>query len=197
MGGSSLAPCVFHRTFGSAKGYPDLIVLDSTHPSAVLNVRKSIEPGNTLFIVSSKSGTTLETMSLYKYFWKEMGAVGKERGHRFIAITDPGTPLAELARKREFRTVIEGDPDVGGRYSALTSFGLVPAALTGVDVMGLFRSAFGQEDAPELLTTTASSYGVELGAILGELTTVGRDKATILASPFDPQFFFLDRTIGR
>ena len=179
MGGSSLAPCVFRRTFGVADGHPDLTVLDSTHPDAVGEVRRSVDPRTTLFIVSSKSGTTIETMSLYRYFWKETEMTVNEPGKQFIAVTDPSTPLARLAAEKGFRRVFEAPPDVGGRYSALSDFGLVPAALIGVDVRSLLETAFKTWEAG------SGSYhndGLTLGASLGELTMSGRDKITILAS---------------
>jgi transaldolase/glucose-6-phosphate isomerase len=182
MGGSSLAPEVFQEIFGNALGYPSLTVLDSTHPAAVRSVRKSIDPSTTLFIVSSKSGTTLETLSLFKFFWSEMQSAGDERGRHFIAITDHRTPLARLALERGFRRTFEATPDVGGRYSALTVFGLVPAALIGIDVFKLLDNSFNRsEDGTS--SDHPGGYGLVLGAALGELTLSGRDKVTLLASP--------------
>lgn len=182
MGGSSLAPRVFQEVFGSKPGHPSLTVLDSTHPDAVREVRDSIEPSTTLFIISSKSGTTLETMSLFKFFWNEMDVMGEERGRHFIAVTDHGTPLARLASKRGFRRTFEASPNVGGRYSALTAFGLVPAALTGVDVHALLDTAFEGMEVGAAHDQSALHRGLHLGAALGELAVAGRDKVTILAS---------------
>ncbi len=182
MGGSSLAPEVFQRTFGN-RGHPSLTVLDSTHPSAVLRVRRGLDPRKTLFIVSSKSGTTLETLSLFRYFWNELRDLEAERGQHFIAITDHGSPLAELAAKRGFRRVIEATPDVGGRYSALTAFGLVPAAVIGVDVHLLLDKLPEPEGSGATGASHGYADGLALGATLGELTRSGRNKITILASP--------------
>ncbi len=182
MGGSSLAPEIFQKTFGNAKGYPALTVLDSTHPAAVKEVRKSIDPRKTLFIVSSKSGTTLETLSLFRYFWKEMRSTGIDGGRHFIAITDPGTPLAQLAVERGFRRVFEATPDVGGRYSALTAFGLVPAALIGIDVHKLLDNSFSMRENDAFQAKPEHSDGLVLGSALGELALSGRDKVTFLAS---------------
>jgi transaldolase/glucose-6-phosphate isomerase len=133
MGGSSLAPEVFQATFGNAPGFPELIVLDSTHPDAVRALEERIDLTATLFLVSSKSGTTAETLSFFRYFWKRAEGLVDHPGRSFIAITDPGTPLEDLARERGFRAVFSAPPDVGGRYSALTFFGMVPAALIGMD----------------------------------------------------------------
>ncbi len=144
MGGSSLAPEVFERTFGDAPGRPGLIVLDSTHPDAVAAVEAKVDLARTLFVVSSKSGTTVEPLSFFRYFWRLVSGVACSPGRQFIAITDPGTPLAVLARERGFRRVFEAAPDVGGRFSALTEFGLVPAALIGVDIGGLARRRRGR-----------------------------------------------------
>ncbi len=180
MGGSSLAPCVFGRTFGVAEGSPNLTVLDSTHPDAVKGVREKVDPATTLFIVSSKSGTTMETLSLFRYFWKEAKAVAANAGPHFIAVTDPGSPLSQLGAKRGFRRVFEAPPDVGGRYSALSTFGLVPAALIGADVRALLQNAYDTWENEA--AADEHGDGVVLGAALGELTTSGRDKITVLAS---------------
>ena len=129
MGGSSLAPEVFAETFGVASEHPRLRVLDSTHPDQVRHVAESIDPGRSVFLVASKSGTTLETLSGFRFFWEATG----QDGNRFIAITDPGTPLEDLAHERSFLAAVLAPPEVGGRFSALTPFGLLPAALIGVD----------------------------------------------------------------
>jgi transaldolase / glucose-6-phosphate isomerase len=180
MGGSSLAPEVFQRTFGNAPGYPELIVLDSTHPAAVRAVEGKIDPQRTLFLVSSKSGTTTEPNSFFYYFWKKVGEAKAAPGENFAAITDPGTPLEKLAHQRKFRAVFQATPDVGGRYSALTAFGLVPAALVGVDIAAVLERA--------RLMARASANGADnpalaLGAALGELALAKRDKVTFIASP--------------
>ena len=135
MGGSSLAAEVFGRSFRTRKGFPALDILDTTSPDAVGRTGRTFDPAKTLFIVSSKSGTTVETISLFNYFYtltrKKLGAV--RAGSRFAAITDPGTPLESLAGRLGFRHIFSGDPTVGGRFSALTVFGLVPAALKGIE----------------------------------------------------------------
>jgi transaldolase/glucose-6-phosphate isomerase len=182
MGGSSLAPEVFQRTFGNAPGYPELIVLDSTHPAAVAAVERKVALPRTLFIFSSKSGTTVEPLSFFRYFWDRMTRVADSPGRHFIAITDPGTPLAALARDRNFRRVFEADADVGGRFSALTEFGLVPAALVGLDIRRLLASARAEARANGPGVPVGEAQGLLLGAALGE-TAGARDKLTILTSP--------------
>jgi len=183
MGGSSLAPEVFQRTFGNGPGYPALTVLDSTHPAAVAAVRGRIDPRTTWFLVSSKSGTTLESLSFFRYFWAQVGAAAKAPGRQFIAITDPGTPLEGLARSRGFRRVFAGQADVGGRYSALTAFGLVPAALIGLDVERLLDRTWTMAEACSFCVPELSNPGLVLGAALGELAKAGRDKVTFFTSP--------------
>ncbi len=177
MGGSSLAPEVFQSVLGNAPGYPELTVLDSTHPDAVRSVEERIDLAKTLFIVSSKSGTTLETLSLFRYFWDSVGKAGEPQGKHFIAISDPGTPLQALASERGFRKSFEAVSDIGGRYSALSAFGLVPAALIGADVRGLLEKAGSMADA-----CRGEGAGLDLGAAIGELTLAGRDKVTFLTS---------------
>jgi transaldolase/glucose-6-phosphate isomerase len=180
MGGSSLAPAVFQNTFGNAPGYPELIVLDSTHPDAVLTVEEKIDLRHSLFIVASKSGTTLETLSFFRYFWKKVGELVDSPEHQFIAITDPGSPLAQLAHEKGFRHVFLAPTDIGGRYSALSVFGLVPAALMGADVHKLLdRARIGVADCSSHDSEQCTS-GLTLGATLGELAKRGRDKITFL-----------------
>ena len=180
MGGSSLAPEVFQRTFGNAPGYPELLVLDSTHPAAVRAVEGKIDVARTLFLVSSKSGTTLESNSLFFYFWRKVGEAKSAPGENFAAITDPGTPLEKLARQRKFRAVFQATEDVGGRYSALTVFGLVPAALIGVDIAAVLDAARRMAQAT---ANGAGNPALALGAALGELALAKRDKVTFIASP--------------
>ena len=182
MGGSSLAPEVFQKTFGSAPGYPELVVLDSTHPAAVAAVERKADLPRTLFIVSSKSGTTVEPLSFFRYFWHRMSQVTDPPGRHFIAITDPGTPLAALARDRNFRRVFEADPDVGGRFSALTEFGLVPAALIGLDVRRLLARAWAEAGDNGPRVPEREAPGLLLGAALGETAGL-RNKLTVLTSP--------------
>ncbi|MBI4546208.1 MAG: bifunctional transaldolase/phosoglucose isomerase [Gemmatimonadetes bacterium] len=183
MGGSSLAPEVFQRTLGNAAGYPRLRVLDSTHPAAVRAVERAVDLTTTLFVVSSKSGTTTETLSFFRYFWARLAERVKQPGRHFIAITDPGTPLAELAAERGFRAACLAPPDVGGRYSALAEFGLVPAALIGADVRGLLDQAWCMAEAAAFCVPETHNPGLLLGASLGELARTGRNKLTFLTSP--------------
>lgn len=184
MGGSSLAPEVFHGVLGTRPGYPDLTVLDSTHPEAVRAVRQELEatggPARTLFLVASKSGTTVETLSLFRYFWQEVADATGEPGGRFVAITDPGTPLAEMAGERGFRRVFLAPPDVGGRYSALSVFGLVPAAVGGLDLGRLFSRLGGLRE--RLRAPAPENPGLRLAATLAEAAlAAGRDKLTFLS----------------
>jgi transaldolase/glucose-6-phosphate isomerase len=185
MGGSSLAPEVFARTFGARSGFPELRVLDTTHPDAVDAASRGVDPARTLFLVSSKSGGTIETMSLFRFFWKRaVEHLSAERaGRQFVAITDPGTSLERLARERGFRAVFNGPEEVGGRYSALTNFGLVPAALLGVDLRGLLERGQAMARACGAAVPAVQNPGLSLGAALGELTLAGRDKVTFLATP--------------
>jgi transaldolase / glucose-6-phosphate isomerase len=183
MGGSSLAPEVYQRTFGNAAGYPELIVLDSTHPAAVRAVERRIDPLRTLFLVSSKSGTTTETLSYFYYFWKLVSDRSKQPGQNFVAITDPGTPLEKLARERKFRRVFSAPPEVGGRYAALTVFGLVPAALIGMDLKRLLDEAWTMAEASAFCVDSKKCPTLALGAAMGELARMQRDKVTFLASP--------------
>ncbi|HZS50739.1 MAG TPA: bifunctional transaldolase/phosoglucose isomerase [Bryobacterales bacterium] len=183
MGGSSLAPDVFGRTFGHADGFPELIVLDSTHPAAVRAVEKQIDLRSTLFVVSSKSGATIEPLSFFRYFWSLVGRVTKTPGDRFAAITDPNTPLERLAQQRGFRRIFLAPPDIGGRYSALSVFGLVPAALIGLDVHHLLDRAWTMAEACASCVPVPENPALALGAAMGELALTGRDKVTFLAPP--------------
>jgi transaldolase/glucose-6-phosphate isomerase len=178
MGGSSLGPEVLRRSFGDIEGALRLQVLDSTDPGAVLAVERSVDLDRTLFVVSSKSGTTLETLSHYRYF-----ASKQPDGAHFVAITDPGSPLAGLAREHGFRRVFENDPNIGGRYSVLSSFGLVPAALAGIAVDALLHRAQVAEAGCTGFDSSESNSGLWLGLVIGELARRGRDKATFVVSP--------------
>ncbi len=181
MGGSSLAPEVFSRTFGTAFGRPAVTVLDSTHPGAVRALAGRLDPERSLFVVSSKSGTTVETLSFFRYFWELLQDV-PERGRHFVAVTDPGTSLEKLARERGFREVFNAPEEVGGRYSALTSFGLLPAALLGVDPGRLLSHARAMAQACRPAVGVEDNPGLRLGAALGELALAGRDKLTFITS---------------
>jgi transaldolase/glucose-6-phosphate isomerase len=183
MGGSSLAPEVYQAVFGNRPEYPELLVLDSTHPSSVLAIEQEISLAHTLFIVSSKSGTTIETLSFFRYFWDRAANESKAPGDHFVAITDGGGPLESLAAERSFRRVFNPPADVGGRYSALTEFGLVPAAAIGVDLHQLIEGADRAARMCGPNTVTAHNPGLALGAFLGELAIAGRNKATFLAPP--------------
>jgi len=182
MGGSSLAPEVYQKIFGNKEGYPKLIVLDSTHPSAIDYIENEIDLIKTLFIVSSKSGTTMETLSLFRYFWKKIGEVDKDRGRHFIAISDPGTPLIKLAEERGFRRAFQATPDVGGRYSALTAFGLLPASLIGMDVHQFIDRAWTMSESCAFCVSSNEATGLIIGSALGELTNIRKDKVTFLTS---------------
>ncbi len=182
MGGSSLAPEVFHKTFGSATGYPELTVVDSTHPDEVAMVRDRIDPGSTLFVISSKSGGTLETLSLFRTFWAQVDAVSDTPGDHFVAITDADSALEALANERAFRDIFQTPESVGGRYSAFTFFGLVPAALIGVNVGRLLERADIMANACRAETPVEANPGAVLGAIMGEAAKVGHDKATYLVT---------------
>ena len=179
MGGSSLAPEVFFRTFGPRVGFPSLVVLDTTDPSTILSLEESGDLTRTFFLVSSKSGTTLETNALAAYFWERTGG----KGAQFAAITDPGTSLAALARARGFRRVFENAPDIGGRYSALSCFGLVPAALIGVDVSEVLARAAAMAERCATRDAGEAMVGPGLGAYFAEAWAAGRDKLTIDAGP--------------
>ncbi len=196
MGGSSLAPEVFRKTFGVREGYLDLAVLDSTDPGAVLALAEDLDPLRTLFIVATKSGGTVETFSLMKFFYRRLvDALGPpEAGRHFIAITDPGSALAGIAARFGFRRTFLNNPDIGGRYSALSCFGLVPAALIGLDVRRFLERAAAQADAeregPGAGIGAARAgdarlplNGALIGAALGALAAAGRDKLTFFFSP--------------
>jgi transaldolase/glucose-6-phosphate isomerase len=187
MGGSSLAPEVFRKTYGVSDGGLDLAVLDSTDPDAVLARGFQLDLAKTLFIVATKSGGTAETLSFFKYFYNQVvDAVGAERaGEHFIAITDPGSKLVDIAQTYHFRAVFLNDPNIGGRYSALSYFGLVPAALVGVDLQNLLDRSLTALCNCESCNCSeeGNNYGAQLGTIMGVLAKAGRDKITIVTSP--------------
>ncbi|MCI0440757.1 MAG: bifunctional transaldolase/phosoglucose isomerase, partial [Chloroflexi bacterium] len=190
MGGSSLGPEVLRATFGSADGYPELIVLDSTVPAWAQSVTDAIDPAKTMFLVSSKSGTTIEPNTFYRHFRALVDkAVGKEQaGRSFAAVTDPGTKLEQTAREQGFRRVFQNPEDLGGRYSVLSYFGLVPAALIGVDIALLVEraDAMRAQCVPE--AAARDNPGAWLGAVMGALANLGRDKLTLAASPSVERF---------
>ncbi|NWG17167.1 MAG: bifunctional transaldolase/phosoglucose isomerase [Chloroflexi bacterium] len=179
MGGSSLAPEVLYRSFGQQPGFPAFLMLDSTHPAAVRAVEQAIDLRYTLFIVASKSGTTVETAAFQKYFYERAG----RNGGQFIAITDPGSPLEAEARRLNFRDLFVNPADIGGRYSALSYFGLVPAALMGLDLDRLWAEGRRMMTACGPTIPARHHPGLWLGAILAALGQQGRDKIFILGSP--------------
>jgi transaldolase/glucose-6-phosphate isomerase len=193
MGGSSLAPEVFRQSFGDQPNGLRLHVLDSTDPGAVLATERAVNLATTLFVVSSKSGGTIETLSHFRYFHEKTG----HDGSRFVAVTDPGSPLEELARENGFRRVFGADPDIGGRYSALSYFGLVPAALMGVDVEKLLEGAQVAEQACQHYDSSESNSGLWLGVAIGELALRGRDKATFaVAEPIGSFGLWIEQLIA-
>ncbi len=185
MGGSSLGPEVLRQTFGSAPGYPELTVLDTTVPEWVRSVTQSVDPTRTLFIVSSKSGGTIEPNVLYKHFRASVeDAVGREKaGRHFIAVSDPGTSLVDLAQREGFRRVFKNPPELGGRYSVLSYFGLVPAALMGLDIAMLLDQADCMRKGCASCVVANDNPGARLGATIATLALGGRDKLTLVASP--------------
>jgi glucose-6-phosphate isomerase len=179
MGGSSLAPEMFARTYGISPGALELTVLDTTHPATIARVEASLDLAHTLFIVASKSGTTLETRSHFEYFFDRVG----ETGSSFVAVTDPGTPLETLGHEKGFRQVFLNPPDIGGRYSALSLFGLVPAALIGMDLERLLDAAEEMARPDDPILRAADNPGAWLGAVMGEAALAGRDKMTFVLPP--------------
>jgi transaldolase/glucose-6-phosphate isomerase len=184
MGGSSLCPEVLRMTFGKAAGYPDLHVLDSTDPAQIKSIEESVDLASTVCIVSSKSGSTLEPNIYKQYFFERVKAkVGdKEVGNRFIAITDPGSKMQRVADKDKFRKTFMGVPSIGGRYSALSNFGMVPAAVMGIDVAKLLKNTKQMVDACGEDSDASTNPGVILGTILGVAANQGRDKITFVTS---------------
>jgi transaldolase / glucose-6-phosphate isomerase len=185
MGGSSLCSEVLSRMLGPIEGRPELRVLDSTDPAQVRAVEGRVDLARTLVIVASKSGSTLEPHVFMQYFFERMtGAVGREAaGRRFLAITDPGSKLQQLATAQGFRHVAPGDPTIGGRYSALSPFGLVPAAVMGVDVAAFLETTQRMVDACGAAGAARDNPGVWLGVVLGVAQRRHRNKLTVIASP--------------
>jgi len=185
MGGSSLGPEVLQKSFGQLPGFPQFHVLDSTDPAQLLSFEKKIDLGKTLFIVSSKSGSTLEPNIFKQYFYERVKAtVGADKaGQQFIAITDPGSHMEKVARESGFRHIFYGLPSIGGRYSVLSNFGMVPAAVMGIDVAKFLDRTERMVHACAASVPPDTNPGVLLGAIMGVSATSGRDKVTICASP--------------
>ena len=184
MGGSSLCPEVFRRTFGKIAGYPTLHVLDSTDPATVESFEQRVDLPHTLFVVSSKSGTTTEPLMFYKYFFNRIREIkGDRAGENFVAITDPGTLMEEMAKGDGFRRIFLNPADIGGRYSALSYFGMVPAALQGFDSKSLLDRAERALHACMHYVPAEENPAARLGAGLGVLTNAGRDKLTLSIAP--------------
>ena len=178
MGGSSLAPDVLSRTFGRRPDFPQLRILDSTVPDQIATLESHLDLSKTLFVVASKSGTTAEPIAFESYFFDKVG-----NRSQFIAVTDPGTALEEMARSKGYRNVYPGEPTIGGRFSALSNFGMVPAAAMGLDVRRFLERAHEMAEACRADVPPEDNPGVVLGVALATLARAGRDKLTLVASP--------------
>ena len=198
MGGSSLAPEVFARSFGSRSGYPRLHVLDSTSPNRIRRVAEGLNWKRVHFLTSSKSGSTIEVRTLFSYFYERVREAGLgEPGRCFTAITDPGTALAELGAAKSFARVLLNPPDLGGRYSALSLFGLVPAAMVGIDIAQLLERAANMAAQCEAQVPVRENPGMRLGAILGSAALAGRDKLTLrIAAPIDSFALWIEQLVA-
>lgn len=179
MGGSSLGPEVLAEIIGAAPGYPTVHALDSTDPGQIRTVASKIDPKEAMFLVASKSGSTMEPELLREYFWELSG----KDGSRFVAVTDPGSKLEKVARDHGYFDIFHGDPAIGGRYSVLSVFGMVPAAMMGIDVEDFFAKTAPMVQACGPDAPPAQNPGVQLGVIMGEAANAGRDKLTILTTP--------------
>lgn len=188
MGGSSLAPEVFGHSLPRQAGHPNLVIVDSTHPDALSAVADQIDIRNTWFIIASKSGGTLETVSFMRWFWAQVSEIADEPGRQFIAITDEASSLDDEAKERGFRAIFRADQEVGGRYSALSAFGLVPAGLVGVDVDALLHEgkAAAAICGPE--TPLSLNPGFVVGATMATAASQGRDKVRFAGSGYGEQF---------
>jgi transaldolase / glucose-6-phosphate isomerase len=181
MGGSSLAPLAFQHTFGAAENGLQLIVLDTTDPATIQKVEREVDLPETLFIIASKSGTTAEPLAFGEYFYAKVKALkGDRAGENFVAVTDPGTPLVKMTKERKFRKTFLNFADIGGRYSALSYFGLLPAVLMSVDVGELLVRALRMTHACASCVPEHKNPGLGLGAAMGELARQGRDKVTFI-----------------
>ncbi|HKP72819.1 MAG TPA: bifunctional transaldolase/phosoglucose isomerase [Pyrinomonadaceae bacterium] len=183
MGGSSLCPEVLRQTFGKQEGYPELLVLDSTDPDALSELVAQIDVEHCLFVISSKSGTTTEPLVFYKYWYDQVGQRKSNPGESFVAVTDPGTLMEKMATDDKFKRIFLNPADIGGRYSALSYFGIVPAALMGVDIKRLLDRAERVVHACASVVPAADNPAARLGAILGECAKAGRDKLTVVTDP--------------
>ena len=199
MGGSSLTPDVLAQTFGHIKGFPRLRVLDSTDPVQIRTLEESLDLARTLFIVASKSGTTMEPLAFLRYFYDRVAKVVgiAHAGSHFIVITDPGTSLAKEAGDDGFRRVFLNDRDIGGRYSALSYFGMVPAAIAGYDVRMLLDRGLDGLHANDKMADPRSADGVRFGATIAALAKAGRNKLTIVTHPLVESFgMWAEQLIG-
>ena len=179
MGGSSLCPEVLRQTFGASNGFPTLLVLDSTDPDVVDDFRNQIDVARCLFVIASKSGTTTEPVAFHRYWYGEVSRLNHSPGDSFIAITDPGTQMASAAEAEGFKHIFLNQPDIGGRYSALSHFGMVPASLLGVDVKKFLQNANRMAEMCKL--PAAQNPAAMLGAVMAECALAGSDKLTIIA----------------
>jgi transaldolase/glucose-6-phosphate isomerase len=183
MGGSSLCSEVACETFAVSKGYLKLLVLDNTDPAAIHEIEKQVDIEKTLFIVASKSGTTKESLSFFKYFYDQLEKKKKGKaGNNFITITDAGTPLVNTSEEHSFRKIFINPADIGGRYSVLSDFGLVPMSLMGIDIKALLQSAKQMEGNCDPFVPAAGNPGINLGGLLGMAQKMGRDKITFVLS---------------
>jgi len=178
MGGSSLCPEVLRQTFGRREGFPELLVLDSTDPDAVNNFRNQIDISRCLFVIASKSGTTTEPIVFHRYWYNEVAKQSAKPGQSFVTITDPGSQMADTAAAEGFRRIFLNQPDIGGRYSALSYFGMVPAAVMGLDFEKLLRGAEGMAEACGARVQANENPAAVLGAVMAEYAVAGRDKLT-------------------
>jgi glucose-6-phosphate isomerase len=180
MGGSSLCPEVLRQTFGNQKGFPQLLVLDSTDPDAINNFARQIDITRCLFFIASKSGTTTEPIAFHRYWYNEVSKINATPGQAFVAITDPGTLMAETAAAENFKRIFLNPPDIGGRYSALSYFGMVPAAVMGLDINELLSRAIRMSLMCGPDVGVNENPAALLGAIMAECASAGRDKLTII-----------------
>jgi transaldolase / glucose-6-phosphate isomerase len=180
MGGSSLCPEVLRQTFGRQPGFPELLVLDSTDPDVISNFKQQIDVGKCLFVIASKSGTTTEPIAFHRYWYHEVAQQSDTPGNSFVTITDPGSQMADTAAREGFRRIFLNQADIGGRYSALSYFGMVPAALMGVDAARLLRQTESMTEACNLSAPVSENPAAVLGTVMAECARAGRDKLTIV-----------------
>ncbi len=180
MGGSSLCPEVLRQTFGKRDGFPELLVLDSTDADVIHNFKQEIDVSKCLFIIASKSGSTTEPIAFHRYWYNEVAQTSSEPGKSFVTITDPGSQMADTAKDEGFRRIFLNQPDIGGRYSALSYFGMVPAALMGLDVARLLGQTLVMSEACKANVRVSQNPAAILGAAISECALAGRDKLTIV-----------------